>query len=119
MLNRWALTSLKILYIGKPEGKPAYAEDMFQRIEDLFRNPKFRNRLAIILLDSIGSLVSKASYDQEKKWDKSARVGGIASAVTRYVENCIDSGLVYESGAHIINLNQVRDNIGDTWNPYR
>ncbi|ALA07227.1 putative recombinase RecA [Brevibacillus phage SecTim467] len=109
----------KILYIGKPEGKPAYAEDMFQRIEDLFRNPKYRNRLGIVLLDSIGSLVSKASYEQDKKWESNARVGGISSAVTRYVEQCIDSGLVYESGAHIINLNQVRDNIGDQWNPYR
>lgn len=109
----------KILYIGKPEGKPAYAEDMFERIEDLFRNPKFRNRIGILLLDSIGALVSKASFDQKDKWDKSARVGGVASAVTRYVENCIDSGLVYESGAHVINLNQVRDNIGDQWNPYR
>lgn len=109
----------KILYIGKPEGKPAYAEDMFARIEDLFRNPKYRNRLGIILLDSIGALVSKASYEQDKKWESNARVGGISGAVTRYVENCIDSGLVYESGAHIINLNQVRDNIGDQWNPYR
>lgn len=109
----------KVLYIGKPVGKPAYAEDMFSRIEDLFRNPKYRNRLGIVLLDSIGALVSKASYEQDKKWESNARVGGISSAVTRYVENCIDSGLVYESGAHIINLNQVRDNIGDTWNPYR
>jgi RecA/RadA recombinase len=109
----------KILYIGKPKGKPAYAEDMFERIEDLFRNPKYRNRLGIILLDSIGALMSKSSFEQKDKWASNARVGGISSAVTRYVEQCIDSGLVYESGAHIINLNQVRDNIGDQWNPYR
>jgi RecA/RadA recombinase len=109
----------KILYIGKPEGKPAYAEDMFERIEDLFRNPKYRNRLGIILIDSIGAMVSKMSYEREGKWEKNARVGGISSAVTIYVEQVIDSGLVFESGAHIINLNQVRDNIGDQWNPYR
>jgi RecA/RadA recombinase len=109
----------KILYIGKPEGKPAYAEDMFERIEDLFRNPKYRNRLGIILIDSIGALVSKSEGESKDKWDKAARVGGITHAVSMFLRAVVDSGLLYESGAHIMCLNQIRDNIGDQWNPLR
>lgn len=108
-----------LIMIKKPEGKPLYAEDIFERIEALFRNPKLRGRLGLIVIDSIGALVSKFEGEKQDKWDKAARVGGLVSSINMFLRSVFGSGLVYEYDAHILFLNQVRDNIGDMWNPFR
>jgi RecA/RadA recombinase len=108
-----------LILIKKPEGKPLYAEDIFERIEALFRNPKLKGRLGLIVIDSIGALVSRNEGDNDKKWDKAARVGGVVPVINMFLRSVFGSGLVYEYDAHILFLNQVRDNIGDIWNPLR
>lgn len=108
-----------LIMIKKPEGKPLYAEDIFERLETLFRNPKLRNRLGLIIIDSVGALVSGKEAEKDGKWDKAARVGGIAPVINKFLDGVFGSGLIYEVDAHIVFLNQVRDNIGDMWNPYR
>ncbi|MGG1263757.1 hypothetical protein [Brevibacillus laterosporus] len=113
------ITAPNLIMIKKPEGKPLYAEDIFERIEALFRNPKLKGRIGLIVIDSIGSLVSKHEGDNDKKWDKSARVGGLVSSINMFLRGVFGSGLIYDFDAHIMFLNQVRDNIGDMWNPYR
>jgi len=108
-----------LILIKKPEGKPLYAEDIFERIEALFRNPKLKGRLGLIVIDSVGALVSRNEGDNDKKWDKAARVGGVVPVINMFIRSVFGSGLVYEYDAHIMFLNQVRDNIGDIWNPLR
>lgn len=107
------------IMIKKPEGKPLYAEDMFERLEALFRHPKLKTRIGLVVIDSIGALVSRAEAEKDNKWDKAPRVGGIVSTINQFLKNVIGSSILYGSGAHILFLNQVRDNIGDMWNPYR
>ena len=108
-----------LILIKKPEGKPLYAEDIFERIEALFRNHKLKGRLGLIVIDSVGALVSRNEGDNDKKWDKAARVGGVVPVINMFLRNVFGSGLVYEYDAHILFLNQVRDNIGDIWQPLR
>jgi recombination protein RecA len=113
------LKAPNLIMIKKPEGKPLYAEDIFERIEALFRNPKLRGRLGLIVIDSIGALVSKHEGEKDNKWEKQARVGGLVSSINMFLRSVFGSGLVYDYDAHILFLNQVRDNIGDMWNPFR
>lgn len=113
------VTAPNLIMITKPEGKPLYAEDMFERIEALFRNPKLRGRLGLIVIDSIGAIVSKHEGEKNDKWDKAPRVGGLISTINMFLRSVFGSGLVYEYDAHILFLSQVRDNIGDMWNPFR
>lgn len=108
-----------LILITKPEGKPLYAEDMFERLEALFRNPKLKGRLGLIVIDSIGAIVSKHEGENDNKWDKAARVGGVVPTINMFLRSVFGSGLVYEYDAHILFLSQVRDNIGDMWNPFR
>ncbi|QNR70366.1 hypothetical protein IAQ67_28845 (plasmid) [Paenibacillus peoriae] len=108
-----------LIIIKKPEGKPLYAEDIFERLEVIFRNPKLKRRLGLVVIDSIGVLVSKHEGEKDNKWEKAARVGGIVSAINMFIRSVVSSGLLFESDAHLMFLNQIRDNIGDMWNPYR
>lgn len=108
-----------LIIIKKPEGKPLYAEDMFERLEMLFRNPKLRGRLGLIVIDSIGALVSRTEAEDDKKWDKANRVGGLVPSINKFLRAVHGSGLLYDYDAHILFLNQVRDNIGDMWQPLR
>lgn len=109
----------KVYIIAPSEGKPMYAEDIFERLEWLFRRPDLHGRMGIVGIDSLGALVSKAEAEKDNRWDKSARVGGIAGQLGRFLEGVVDTGLLQSSGGHLLMLNQVRDNIGDQWNPYR
>jgi len=113
------VNSPNLIMISKPEGKPLYAEDMFERIEAIIRNPKIRGRLGLIVIDSLGAIVSKHEADKQDKWDKAPRVGGLISTINMFLRGVFGSGLLYESDAHILFLSQVRDNIGDMWNPFR
>lgn len=108
-----------LLIISKPEGKPLYAEDMFERLEALFRNPKLQGRLGLIVIDSIGAIISKHEGEKTDKYDKAPRVGGLIQTINMFLRGVHGSGLLYESGAHILFLSQVRDNIGDMWNPFK
>ncbi|WNW25021.1 hypothetical protein RS399_03680 [Bacillus inaquosorum] len=107
----------KVYIIAPSDGKPMYAEHIFERIEFLLRNPALKGRIGIIGIDSVGALVAKD--EGEKGWDKSARVGGISGIMSRFLQNIVDNGLLQESMGHLMLLNQVRANIGDQWNPYR
>ncbi|MCZ4246949.1 hypothetical protein O2313_05305 [Bacillus amyloliquefaciens] len=109
----------KVHIIAPQEGKPLYAEDIFERIEWILRHPNLKGRIGIIGIDSIGALVSKTEGENDKKWDKAARVGGISGVLSMFLRSVVDSGLLYEADAHLLMLNQVRDNIGDMYNPYR
>lgn len=109
----------KVYILAPSEGKPMYAEDIFARLEWLIRRPDLKGRIGIIGLDSIGALVSKAEIEKDNKWDKAARVGGIAMQLGRFLEGVVDTGLLQNCGGHLLLLNQVRDNIGDQWNPFR
>lgn len=110
----------RLLYISNTKaGMPRYAEDIFEEIEWLLRNPKWSKRIAIIGIDSLGALVSRDEGLNSDKWDKGARVGGIAPAISMFLRNVVDSGLLYESEAHLLCLNQVRDDIGNMFNAYR
>lgn len=116
-MERLGVDVSKVYIIAPSEGKPMYAEDIFERIEYLLRNPQLKGRIGIIGIDSVGALVSKD--EGEKGWDKSARVGGISGIMSRFLANIVDSGLLQDSNGHMICLNQVRANIGDMFNPYR
>ncbi|KZR57912.1 hypothetical protein [Pseudobacillus badius] len=107
----------KVYIIAPSDGKPMYAEHIFERIEFLLRNPALKGRIGIIGVDSVGALVAKD--EGEKGWDKAARVGGISGLMSRFLQNIVDSGLLQDSGGHLMLLNQVRANIGDQWNPHR
>jgi recombination protein RecA len=110
----------RLFYIANTDaGKPRYAEDMFERIEFMLRNPKWHGKIAIVGIDSLGSLVSRNEGMNEKKWEKDARVGGITQSISMFLRNTVDNGLLMESQAHLFCLNQVRYNIGDQWNPWR
>lgn len=109
----------RVHIIAPQDGKPLYAEDIAERIEFILRNPSLKGRIGIIGVDSVGALVSRAEGDNKDKWDKAARVGGISSFMSMFLRNTVDSGLLYEADAHLLLLNQVRDNIGDQWNPFR
>lgn len=102
----------KVHIIAPQGGKPLYAEDIGERIEWLLRHPTMKGRIGIIGVDSIGALVSKFEGENDKKYDKSARVGGISNFMSLFLRNVVDSGLLYEADAHLLMLNQVRDNIG-------
>lgn len=111
----------KVHIIAPQEGKPLYAEDIFERIEWILRHPNLKGRVGIIGIDSVGALVSKTEGENDKKWDKSARVGGVSGIMSMFLRNVMDNGLLYEADAHLLMLNQVRDNIGGGMfeSPYR
>lgn len=110
----------KVFIIAPEDGVPLYAEDIFERIEYYLRLAQkggaLEGRLGIIGIDSIGGLVS--SQQAEQAWDKAARVGGNAGVITRFIRNTVNSGLLFNSGGHMLFLNQVRDAIGDMWTEY-
>lgn len=108
-----------LLIIKKPDDKPIYAEDMFERLEHLFRNPNLKDRIGLVVIDSLGALVSRGEGDNDKKWDVGMRVGGMAQVLNMFIRNVIDNGVLFESNAHVLFLNQVRDNIGNVWEPLR
>jgi recombination protein RecA len=110
----------KVHIIAPQDGKPLYAEDIFERIEFILRHPQLKGRIGIIGIDSVGALVSKTEGESNDKWDKAARVGGISGVMSMFLRNVVDSGLLYESDAHLLLLNQVRDNInGSQFDPFR
>lgn len=110
----------KVHIIAPQDGKPLYAEDIFERIEFILRHPALKGRIGIIGIDSVGALVSKSEGESNDKWDKAARVGGISGVMSMFLRNVVDSGLLYESDGHLLILNQVRDNIGGSqYDPYR
>lgn len=109
----------RVYIIAPSGGVPMYAEDIFERIEWLLRKPELKGRIGIIGIDSVAALVSMEEGEKDKKWSKSARVGGIAPLLTRFLQIVVDNGLLEESGGHLFLLNQVRENIGDIWNPVR
>lgn len=110
----------KVHIIAPQDGKPLYAEDIFERIEFILRHPQLKGRIGIIGIDSVGALVSKIEGESNDKWDKAARVGGISGIMSMFLRNVVDSGLLYESDAHLLLLNQVRDNInGSQFDPFR
>lgn len=116
-MERLGVDTSKVYIIAPSGGKAMYAEDIFDRIEELLTMSILVGRIGIIGIDSVGALVSKEEGD--KSWDKSARVGGIAPVLGRFLGRTIDNGLLQNSMGHMMLLNQIRDNIGDVWNPTR
>lgn len=102
----------RVHIIAPQDGQPLYAEDIGERIEWLLRHPSLKGRIGIIGIDSVGALVSRFEGENANKWDKAARVGGISNFMSLFLRNVVDSGLLYEADAHLLLLNQVRDNIG-------
>lgn len=102
----------KVHIIAPQDGKPLYAEHIGEQIEWLLRHPSMKGRIGIIGVDSVGALVSQFEGENKDKWDKQARVGGISNFMAIFLRNIVDSGLLYESDAHLLLLNQVRDSIG-------
>lgn len=118
-MEKIGVDTSKVYIIAPSDGLPMYAEDIFERIEWFLRHPNLKGRIGIIGIDSVGSLVSKDEGENDNKWDKAARVGGISGKLTMFFRNIVDNGLLQESNGHLMLLNQIRDNIGDMWNPYR
>lgn len=116
-MERLGVDISKVYIIAPSGGKAMYAEDIFDRIEELLTMPSLVGRIGVIGIDSVGALVSKDEGD--KSWDKSARVGGISPVLGRFLGRTIDNGLLQNSMGHMMFLNQIRDSIGDIWNPTR
>lgn len=108
----------RLIHIKKPnDGKPFYAEDAFERTEDIIR--KYGSHIALVIVDSMGAVVSKAEGNNDKRWDKGARVGGASSVNAMFLRNTVDNGLIFEHDIHLMMLNQVRDDIGNMFNEFR
>ena len=109
----------KVFIIAPEEGKPLYAEDIFEQIEELLRDPRLEGRIGIIGIDSLAALVSKFEGEKKDKWDKASKVGGISPAMSMFIRNVVDNGLLYKSQGHLMMLNQVRDDMDSMWSEYR
>jgi RecA/RadA recombinase len=111
-MEKIGVDTSKVHIIAPTDGQPLYAEDIGERIEWLLRHPQLKGRIGLIGVDSVGALVSRFEGENDKKWDKAARVGGISNFMSIFLRNVVDSGLLYEADAHLLLLNQVRDAIG-------
>lgn len=119
-MRQLGVDTSKVYIIAPENGVPLFAEDIFARLEWFFRQAQkggpLDGRLGIVGLDSIGALVSKTAHEQS--WDKAGAPGGNAKIITRFVDNVVGSGLLFNSKAHLLFLNQVRDAIGDMWTEF-
>ena len=92
------------LFISQPD---TYAEKVYEFLERAIQSKRF----SIIGLDSVAGLVPKDEFEQGD-WAKESRVGGTSKLNSKAMRKIVNSGLLTDSGATLIFINQLRDKIG-------
>lgn len=85
-----------------------YAEEIFDQVKDAMETGAF----GLMILDSIGAMFSKQA--SEKSFEEKT-YGGIAMPLTQFVNQC--TPIIKRSNICFIGINQVRENIGNMYNP--
>lgn len=85
-----------------------YAEQIFDQIKDAMELGIF----GLIILDSIGAMFSK---QQSEKSFEDKTYGGIALAMTNFVNQA--TPIVKRNNIAFVGINQTRENIGNMYNP--
>lgn len=85
-----------------------YAEEIFNQVKSAMETGAF----GLVILDSIGAMFSKQAA--EKSFDDKT-YGGIAMALTQFVNQC--TPIVTRENICFIGINQIRENIGNMYNP--
>lgn len=93
-------------YIIRPEGQSA--EEIFDMALDMLKT----GEVGLLIFDSISTLVPMQIYEESME---KQQMGGIAKALTRFVNTAI--GLLRKYKATLIGINQVRENISGYGNP--
>jgi recombination protein RecA len=84
-----------------------HAEKVYDMLEYMLKKGNF----SFIVLDSLDGLIPKEELE-ETDWDKESRVGGTAKLNSKAMRKIVNSGLLRESGASLIFIQQLRDKIG-------
>ena len=103
----WARTigvDVDDMYIIKPQTQ--VAEDIFQILLDMMET----DEVGLIVIDSIGVMVSKQAYDKDVG-DKT--YGGISMPLTRFSELAVLSCRKYN--CTVLGINQMRDDMNSTY----
>lgn len=85
-----------------------YAEEIFDQVKEAMETGAF----GLMILDSIGAMFSKQA--SEKSFEEKT-YGGIAMALTQFVNQCVP--IIKRNNIAFIGINQVRENIGNMYNP--
>ena len=85
-----------------------YAEEIFNQVKEAMETGAF----GLMILDSIGAMFSKQA--SEKSFEEKT-YGGIAMALTQFVNQCVP--IIKRNNIAFIGINQVRENIGNMYNP--
>lgn len=85
-----------------------YAEEIFDQVKEAMETGAF----GLMILDSIGAMFSKQA--SEKSFEEKT-YGGIAMALTQFVNQCVP--IIKRNNIAFIGINQVRENIGNIYNP--
>ena len=105
--EEWARTigvDVDDMYIIKPQTQ--VAEDIFQILLDMINT----DEVGLIVIDSIGVMVSKQAYEKEVG---EKTYGGISMALTRFSELAVLSTRKYNTT--IIGINQMRDDMNSAY----
>ena len=85
-----------------------YAEEIFNQVKEAMETGAF----GLMILDSIGAMFSKQA--SEKSFEEKT-YGGIAMALTQFVNQC--TPIIKRNNIAFVGINQVRENIGNMYNP--